>query len=459
MKLTVFQAGKGDCLLLTGADGRTLLSDGGQGPAYSAHVAPTLGRMRTAGKSLDVVYLSHIDDDHIGGVLKMMDDEVDWRVHDFQRKSGNAGHKPPRAPRPPKAKAIWHNAFHEQVSRNVGEIEDMLAASAAVLSGSDAELVRALASRQGDLATSVAQSLRLARRVSPEQLGIKLNPPSKGKLMLVRDKPAAIKLGGMRLWIIGPFEEDLKQLRKEWNEWLQKNQKQLKAIKSQAEEDEQAFGVKEISDIMLPKLRQARALGSLLPLETAAQKFKLGRRDKVTTPNLASLMLYVEEARTVGGKKQTRNLLLTGDGHHLDIRKGLEHLGKLDGNGGGFHVNVLKVQHHGSEHNIDEEFCRLVTADNYVFCGNGEHENPDLRVIQAIADSRFGKKPSQLSANKQASGHFKFSFNSSSGVTEKAEAKAHMRAVEKLARKLEKQSGGRLSASFLTSGSSFDITV
>lgn len=449
MKLTVFQSGKGDCLLLTGADGRMLLSDGGVGDAYAKHAGPALGKLRAQGKELDVVYLSHIDDDHIGGVLRMMDDEVDWRIHDFQVKSGNKQHKAPAAPRPPKVKNIWHNAFHEQLSKNAGAIESMLAASAAILSGSDAEVVKALASEQGELATSVGQSLQLARRVSPEQLGIKLNAPAEGKLMLVRDAPsAAIKLGGMRLQIIGPFAQDLTQLRKEWNDWLKANEKQLKSIQAQGDEDANAFGAKEISDIMLPKLRQADALSSLLPLDTKPVKFKLGDRKKVTTPNLASLMLFVEEA----GK----TLILTGDGHHADIRKGLEHIKQIGGTTG-LHVNVLKVQHHGSEFNIDEAFCRSVTADNYVFCGNGEHENPDLRVLQAIADSRMGKA-AQLSPNAQAGDQFKFWFNSNSAVTDKAEAKTHMKKVEKLVKDLAKTSKGKMSFFFLDN-TSFDLNI
>lgn len=449
MKLTVFQSGKGDCLLLTGADGRMLLSDGGVGDAYSKHAALALGKLRAQGKQIDVVYLSHIDDDHIGGILQMMDDEVDWRIHDFQLKSGNKQHKAPGAPRPPKVKNIWHNAFHEQVNKNTGAIEEMLAASAAILSGSGAEVVKALAIEQGELATSVAQSLKLARCVDPAQLGIKLNVPAKGKLMLVRDAPSsAIKLGGMRLQIIGPFAQDLTQLRKEWNVWLKANEKQLKSIQTKADEDSGAFGVKEISDIMLPKLKQADALSSLLPLDTKPVKFKLGDRKKVTTPNLASLMLFVEEAG--------RTLILTGDGHHTDIRKGLEHIKKLGG-AGGLHVNVLKVQHHGSEFNIDEAFCRSVTADNYIFCGNGEHENPDLRVLQAIADSRTGN-PAQLSSNAQAADAFKFWFNSSSAVTIKAEAKAHMKKIEKLCKDLSKVSKGKMDFFFLDK-TSFDLNI
>jgi hypothetical protein len=450
MKLTVFQSGKGDCMLLTGADGRRMLVDGGVSDAYSKHVAPALGELRANGAKLDVVYLSHIDDDHIGGVLRLMDDEVKWRIHEFQLQHDNPKHKPPAAPRPPVVKAIWHNAFHELVQDNNGEIEDMLAASAAVLSGSEHEAVKELVSAQTELVSSIAQSIMLTRRVSPEQLGIKLNAPARGKLMLVRPATtAAIRLGGMRLRIIGPFSADLTVLKKEWNAWLVKNKKQLKAIDTRAEKDEASFGTAEIDDIILPKLAQADALSSLLPLnELATAAFKLGARKKVTTPNLASLMFAVEE--------KGKTLLLTGDGHHEDIIKGLQHIKKLKG-GKGLHVDVLKVQHHGSEFNLDETFCRTITADNYLFCGDGEHQNPDLRVLQAIIDSRLGK-PEQLSSNPEAGKSFKFWMNCHSSVSPNAAAKTQMKAVEKLITQAAARSNGKMTSFFLK-GSSFELEI
>jgi hypothetical protein len=450
MNLTVFQSDKGDCLLLTGADGRMVLVDGGMRASYTKHVAPALGKLRDAGQVLDAVYVSHIDQDHISGVLQMMDDEVAWRIHEFQKAGGNATHKPPAAPRPPQVKAIWHNAFREQITKNVGDVEDALAASAAILSGSSLKAVRELASSQSELVTSIAEAIQLSRRVSPEQLGIKLNPPSKGKLMLARSTPGpAFKIGGMQFSIIGPFPADLRALREEWNEWLRNNKERLTSIRQKAERDESAFGASEISALMLPKLQQAESLSSLLPLEAAAaSKFKLGDRKKVTTPNLASLMMFLKE----GGK----TVLLTGDGHWEDILRGLRLTKKLKASGG-LHVDVLKVQHHGSEHNVSEEFCRAVTADHYIFCGNGEHENPDLRVIQAIADSRIGT-PEQLSPNKQAGNPFKFWFNSSETATEKDAAKAHMKEIAALVRKLAKKSGGRLDSFFLK-GASFNLSL
>lgn len=446
MKLTVFQSDKGDCMLLTGADGRRVLVDGGMRAAYAEHVAPALGRLREQNEVLNVVCLSHIDQDHIAGVLQMMDDEVDWRVHDYQVRHGNPGHKQPGAPRPPVVKAIWHNAFHDQVDKNAGAIEEMLAASAAILSGSSNPAARALASAENELVTSIAESFKLTLRVGPRQLGIKLNPPARGKLMLVRPAASAIRVGGMRFRIIGPFASDLRKLREEWNTWLGENKAQLRTIRSRAGEQQAGFGTCELDEILLPKLAQAGLLSDLLPLDEIAASSKLGDRAKVTTPNLASLMFYVEE--------KGRTLLLTGDGHHAEILHGLRSIGKMKGNQG-IHVNILKVQHHGSEHNIDEAFCRAVTADHYVFCGNGEHGNPNLRVIRAIADSRLGSG-AQLSANPQAALPFKFWFNSNSAAPKAVAARDHMQAVGSLVAGLAAASAGRMGFTFLK-GSSFEI--
>jgi beta-lactamase superfamily II metal-dependent hydrolase len=449
MKLTVFQSDKGDCLLLEGNAGGRMLVDGGMRDSYTEHVAPALGKLRAKKQTIDVVYVSHIDQDHISGVLQMMDDEVEWRIHDFQIKQKNLTHKPPASPRPPKVKHIWHNAFHEQLNKNVGEVGDMLAASAAILSGSEVGEVKELAAQQSDLVTSISEAIQLSRRVSPEQLGIKLNHPAGGKLIMVRDKPGApIKLGGMKIQVIGPFDADLKELRKQWNEWLKNNQEKVKKIQTSAAKDASAFSVREISDLIDPKLAQAQELeADILALGKSPKK--LGVRRSVTVPNLASLMLYVEE----GGK----TLLLTGDGHHADILKGLAHIGKLDA-AGGIHVDVLKVQHHGSEHNLDLPFCQKVTADHYILTGNGEHENPDLAVLQAIADSRFGA-PGKVSPNAQAGKPFKLWFNSSRAVTPKKEAKEHMSKIKKLVAKLEKQSKGQMSSQFIEEGSSFVLKI
>lgn len=453
MKLRVFQSDKGDCLLLRGADDRLMLIDGGMRGSYVKHVAPALGKLRDDGEQLDVVYVSHIDQDHIAGVLKLMDDEFEWRVYDFAVKVKNQDKNPPKVPRPPVVKAIWHNAFRDQVKDNEGDIEQMLAASAAILAGASDELVRALAAEQGELATSVAEAIKLTRRVGAEQLGIKVNPPAKGKLMLVRSAAAKpFSLGGMKISVIGPFQRELNELRKEWNEWLEdkKSQLQLSELRRQADEDDTAFAAREVGQIIGPKVRQADALAASLALSDPKKEVELGDRGLVTAPNLASLMLFVQE------KKKT--LILTGDGHTDDVTLGLERTGKLKKNGG-LHVNVLKVPHHASEHNVRPSFCRAVTADHYLFCGRkaGRDKNPDIRVIRAFAESRLSQDDSVRSPNKQAGGNFKFWFSGSVANSE-GDDREYMKKVESEVKKIAAKSGGRMDYFFLKD-SFFDLDV
>jgi hypothetical protein len=166
---------------------------------------------------------------------------------------------------------------------------------------------------------------------------------------------------------------------------------------------------------------------------------ELGRRTNVTVENLVSIMLLAEE--------DGHRVLLTGDGHGADVLRGLERARKLD-RSGRIHVDVLKVPHHGSEHNLDADFAARVTADHYVFCANGEHANPDLRIVRALFDAR--------DAEGAGGPPFTFWFNSSSTASEDAKGKQHMAEVEVLVAQLEGRAGGRMASRFLAD-SSFEV--
>jgi beta-lactamase superfamily II metal-dependent hydrolase len=407
LRLTVFPADKGDCLLLQGADGTNVLVDGGMRKSYSEFVAKALGRLRGRKERLALVCVSHVDQDHISGVLQLLDDLVAWRVHDYRKSQGDK-EKPPEAPRPPEIDGIWHNAFHEQIGKNSGPVERMLAASSALISALPRQTAQEAAEERRELATSVKEALQLSRRIRAGQLNIPLNKEFGGRLVMIGDGSRPIRVGTMRLTVIAPFPEDLQNFRKAWNKWLRENQDDLKDVQRRAREDEELLQTSELDRLLAPLLAQADVLG---------------RRERVTLPNLASIMLLVEEAG--------RTLLLTGDGHALDILKGLERTGKIAPEGG-LHVNMLKVQHHGSEHNIDREFCRRITADRYVFSANGAHDNPDLRAVEEIIDSRVGSRRNR-SRNPEAERPFTLWFNSSSSLV-KGKEKEHLREVERLVR-------------------------
>jgi len=420
MRLTAFQSDKGDCLLLTNTAGTArILVDGGMPVSYDAHVAAAMGKLQVAKKALDIVYVSHIDEDHIGGVLKMLDDEAAWRVKEFQK--NNPKIKTPTVPRPPKIKEIWHNGFGEMLQKKAKPIVDALSAMGPVLAGSDLAEIRREALKQSDLVTSVGQAIEVSRRISPKQLNIPLNPRADGKLMMLRKNQKPIKLGGLTITIIGPTEAHLEKLRSDWKKFLDsvKGKAQLKKIQDAARRTEELLGASEFDNLVSSLRLQAEMFGN--PKE-------------VTPPNLASLTLLVED--------DSDSLVLTGDARGDQIVEGLKQAGRL--NGGTIEVGVMKVPHHGSENNIDSDFVEAVIARDYVFCGNGFSENPNTKVVEMMFRRRHAASPKP----------FRFWFNSSEAVSAN---KAHMAKVEKLVKTLAKTATGQFSFKFLTKGSSITI--
>ncbi len=425
MKIQVFQSDKGDCLLLTGADGKRVLADGGIRGSFTAHVAPTLNRIQRDGEWIDVVYVSHIDQDHIAGILKMADDLVAWKTFDFQSRSGNTHARKPNSLRPPEIKQVWNNAFHDQVGKNADEIEDMLAAQSRALTLIPKDFARDAAETYAGIAHSKAEAVKLSRRLGTRQLSVPVNPEFANGLMFVTDPPESLKVGGMNFTVIGPFAEELDKLRDEWNQWLRsrKGQRAIAKIRRDQTRDEDHLHSEVVEE----------TLGVLL-----AQASQMGDRNDVTLPNLASLMFFLEE----DGKK----VLLTGDGHWKDILDGLEATGVV-AEDEGLHVDVLKIQHHGSHHNWHHDFGMRITADHYVFCGNGSSGNPEPTVVDAVLDSRIGRA-SQRSKNPETDNPFKMWFNCSSDVA-KPSFKTRIKELETILQMAESRHPSQVKSFFL----------
>ena len=67
--------------------------------------------------------------------------------------------------------------------------------------------------------------------------------------------------------------------------------------------------------------------------------------------------------------------------------EGLELVGILE-KGGAMHVDILKMPHHGSDRNLELSFFQRITAEHYVFSGNGENGNPERATLQMLQDVR-----------------------------------------------------------------------
>jgi hypothetical protein len=324
------RARKGDCALLhfgTKSDPGLALIDGGPSLVYKPHLKPRLAQIRSARTHdssaplpVDLLIVSHIDDDHIHGILEVSKELV----------SAQQSHEP----LPLKVLSLWHNSFDDIIGNDPNELVAAVSASfgaASLTGGVDTEGLDPAAAK---VLASVDQGFRL--RDDARSLQWPVNPDFDGKL--VQAAPTSKPLGkGLTITVAGPMKPELQQLQKD-------------------------------HDVFLKKQKSAKKTKTALAAFT-----------DTSVANLSSLVLLAQVGQ--------RRILLTGDARGDKILKGLELVGLLK-KGGKIHVDIFKMPHHGSDRNIDPVLFRRVTADHYVFSGNGEHGNPERATLQMLLDER-----------------------------------------------------------------------
>ena len=332
--LDVRRARQGDCMLLhfgTKADPGLVVIDGGPRSVYKPFLKPRLEQIRAArgladeeALVVDALMVSHVDDDHIQGILDLTKELI--------------GAARPRV----RILGLWHNTFDDVIDNVPGELTAAMTAAfgpASVKGELPANAVLDVDEDEAELArdilkilASIAQGHQL--RDDAKKLGVPLNPPD-GKLILAKDKR---KVGaGFTFLIAGPAKAEVLALQKDHDKWLKAQKKKPKA-----------------------------------PAALAAYVDE-------SVSNLSSIVAHVEI-----GKK---SILFTGDARGDKVLEGLETVGLLKA-GGKMHVDVLKVPHHGSSNNVDNDFFERVTADHYVASGDGQHGNPERETLEMIFRAR-----------------------------------------------------------------------
>ena len=345
LSLEVKQARKGDCLLLhygTDADRHLLLIDGGPKKVYARSLKPRLLQLAGpagAGLIVDVLMVSHVDDDHIQGILDLTKEERDAMLDG--------------KPRLLNVLSLWHNSYDdligskadkvvETVTEHLGEagLKGMIPDDRIdeILESSDTDDAEVIEAGIGVLA-SIPQGHKL--RDDAEFLSWGLNVEVGGGTIAASSDELALD-GELEIKVVGPLPDELAAFKKKYDEWLLEKAKGQKNAVAQ--------------------------LASYV--------------DESVT-NLSSIVVIV----TVGAK----NILLTGDARGDKILEGLEKIDVLK-KGGTMEVDILKVPHHGSSNNLDTGFFERILADHYVFSGDGEHGNPERETLEMLFAARRVEK-------------------------------------------------------------------
>lgn len=386
MKLHAFHATDGDCLLVESAKGRRVLVDGGRAASFAQCSQPVLDAMVANDEALDLIIVSHIDADHISGIVPLLDAYGQWTAFEHRLavsppdELADVQARPPKVPKQPKIEAVWHNSWRNQLGRladPAGNLAQAIASAVSVAfgdSGTEPLPARAMA----NLAESMEQGEDLMDLIDGNAVPIAFNAPFDGLVRL--RKPIHVeKFGKLKISVLGPMNKHLKTLREEWQAWVDG----LPAAAAGGRRSRGRAGPGEAVDEVPLETAVANSVELIEALTAAAEIIASADASKVTPPNRASIIVLAEEDR--------RTCLLTGDAAEPEILDGLK-AAKLLGREP-FRCNVLKVQHHGSEHNLSAEFAERVLAEQYVFSGDGASGNPDPSVVRTIVETRFDTDP------------------------------------------------------------------
>ena len=203
MKLVIFRSSKGDALLISHTNGggknTNILVDGGMTTSFKKSVAPYLNKeIKEKNEVIDLLCVSHIDDDHIVGVIKLMELQAQWRGfnHHNSDPASTANVSKPTTEEPPLIKSIWHNSFAE--AYDMGEALPSIANALQNIEQMTADFVNEdLMERVNHKATSIKNGITLSQRIHPEQLNIPLNPQYNGKV--VKCNQSSIHKNGLRV--------------------------------------------------------------------------------------------------------------------------------------------------------------------------------------------------------------------------------------------------------------------
>jgi hypothetical protein len=335
--LEALQAAHGDSLILHyGAknDPRFIVIDGGPGGVFRSSLSPRLEQIRAnrGGGTLELrmLMVSHIDDDHITGVL-----ELTTMLRELMEDGRQL---------PYDILTLWHNSF-DDIAGKVAEATAIKALAAAKPKTPEGAAIIA----------SVRQGRQL--RLDANALGLNMNSGFDDMLMFEapekKKKVTALNIGAkLGFILLGPRQAELDALEKKWD--------------------------KEVKALLAKKGKKKKGGGSEAELSPADLSALAAEFVDKSIHNLSSVVVLAEFA----GKR----ILLTGDARGDFVLDSLREANLLTKNK--LAVDIFKVPHHGSIRNAAAELFETVQADHYVFSANGRDGNPDPPTFDLIFKAR-----------------------------------------------------------------------
>ncbi|MED3891441.1 MBL fold metallo-hydrolase [Peribacillus frigoritolerans] len=357
IRVEMFPALEGDCMLISlgNEQKRThILIDGGFAVTYENYIKPRLKEIACKGEHISLVVVTHIDTDHIEGILKLFKEN-----------------KTADNPQIITIEEIWHNSYrHLQLEddsiNNLGWKEKGILTN--IIAKGSMESKHSLS---GDKDISSEHGSSLAALLY--RGNYKWNTHFNGMAVSCDNKKLINLDSDIVFRLLSPNNKKLDKLREYWLRELQKEKYDFKLNKDELFDDAYEFYLmnqKEIEkDYENKDISYTEDIKDLKDFLSKSDSYD-------SSPANGSSISFILEYK---GKK----LLFLGDSHPQLIKLEIESL--LKKGESKLFFDLIKVSHHGSHRNTSENLLKLIDSDIYLISTNGgRNKHPNKETIAKI---------------------------------------------------------------------------
>ena len=340
MKISLLPALNGDCVLVEYSPAHYILIDGGYVDTYKNYLLPRFKEIASQGGTLDLLVITHIDSDHISGIVRLLEeDELPIPIG-----------------------SIWYNGYRH-VQSNVK-----------VTVGNESFVHRSIckeAMKAENKPISAKQGCTLSALIM--QKGISWNKPVNGSMIKA---PLSIPLGDAIIHILSPNDSDIDDLNAFWKKRLIKDGLLSKVHSNEFWDDAFEFSLSQEKPGF--HFHEKKVSKSYDLLKITEEQYT----PDTSATNGSSISFILE----VEGKK----VLFMGDSHSETIEESLEMLYGKDNKP--YRFEAVKLSHHGSYNNNSPKLFSMIACDKWLVSTNGEtYNHPNMPTLAYIITQDIGR--------------------------------------------------------------------
>lgn len=352
IKLNIYPALSGDAFLIEFSNKKNFIIDMGFNETYKNYIKSDLETIKSRNQVIDLLVITHIDEDHIDGAIEFLKENKDSR-----------------RPKVVDIMEVWHNSYrHLQLNKS---IENRISS---VEKSIFDEIRKRDNSRPKNKVNEVKEiSAEQGSTLASYIYGYNYNWNSlfEYNAICVENK-SDVHIDGVYIELISPNEKKLKSLSRKWISFLNSKKFDFRLTDEQVFDDAYEFYIRSLCDFDVNEFSEISKTNVKFDIEKL--KNEKANKSDYSASNGSSISFRCSY--------ENKHMLFLGDCHENILQEYLLSLKEKDINEGPLYFDVIKIPHHGSIRN-NSKWINLVRAKYYIFSTDSKShpEHPSIGVV------------------------------------------------------------------------------